>query len=55
MTSLERIDAHKSKKPLCYSCKYSKELTRSLRCEKTGKVIIPDFEPRKCEHYEEKK
>ena len=56
MTALERIDRNKNTdKPLCYSCKNSRELTRSLGCEKTGKVIIPDFEPRKCEYYEEEK
>ena len=55
MTALERMDRNKNTdKPLCYSCKNSRELTRSVGCEHSGKIIIPGLEPRKCEHYEEK-
>lgn len=55
MTALKRMDRNKNTdKPLCYSCKNARELTRSVGCEHSGKIIIPGYEPRKCEHYKEK-
>ena len=53
--ALERIEANKADKPLCNSCGYAKKLISCLGCGYSGKLVIPGLEPRKCEHYEEKK